>query len=175
MADAPIVRLAGAEDVEALARLVAGFRDFLGADAPDADAIRRALGELLADPAHDLILGWTDGDPDPVGYAQLRVLPSLWATGREAYLEDLFVSERARGRGVGAALLGCAFDRARRRGATDIALGTNERNEPANAFYRAHGFAPAGETRWGGGREIRLTRRLVDGGARSPARPAPLR
>ena len=75
-------------------------------------------------------------------------------------LEDIFVEDAARGRGVGAALLDHAMARAGARGASVLVLSTNEQNQQAQRFYAAHGFRAAGEARWGSGREIRWLRRL---------------
>lgn len=161
MGAAPTVRPAGPDDVAALVRLIVAFRDFLGADRPDAAAAAVAVREILSDGRGEFALAYLAGSDEPVGYSQMLILPSVWAEGREAYLEDLFVQESAWRKGVGGALLEHAFARAQRGGASVIALTTNENNERAQAFYVAHGFRAAGEARYHGGREVRFARGLT--------------
>jgi len=70
-----------------------------------------------------------------VGYCQLRYRFSLWCDGIEAHVDDFFVADEARGRGVG--------------------LTTNERNIDALRLYQRAGFA-ADRARWDGGRQLWL-------------------
>jgi ribosomal protein S18 acetylase RimI-like enzyme len=68
----------------------------------------------------------------------------------DCWLEDLFVSADARGRGVGRALVDAAVERARARGCRRIQLDVNEQNGEALALYRSTGFTtepkPPGRT-----------------------------
>lgn len=50
------------------------------------------------------------------------------------------VDEKARGRGVGAALARAAMDGARQAGAYKLALTTNAKREEAHCFYKGLGF-----------------------------------
>lgn len=61
--------------------------------------------------------------------------------GDYAEIEELIVNERARGKGVGAALVTAAIDAARNRGCADIGLYALEHNVP---FYEKLGFAYRG-------------------------------
>ena len=156
-----MVRVADAADYEALARLVAGFRDHLEASGPTDAQIAARLPRLLADDRSELAIAFLEEDGAPaVGYTYTRAHPSLYSDGPEVYLEDLFVEPEARGRGVGSALLRFVEERARSAGARVIALSVNERNEQAQGLYRRHGFEAATEPRWEGGREIRFEQRL---------------
>ena len=147
------IRVATTDDAEAVELLVRAFRDHLQAPRPtDADlatGVRRALG----DPSFEFCCAWVSGRP--VGYTQTRFSFSLWVSGVEAYLEDLFVLHALRGRSIGRALLQHAVQRARDRGAGVLALTTNERNEAAQKLYRSEGFRLDGEGVWGDGREVR--------------------
>lgn len=146
-------RLAGAGDGARLAGLVVSFRDFLGRDEPATASIEASLARLLGDPDTDFILCCV-GDR-AIGYAQLRYRFSLWCSGVEAQIDDLFVEGEARGRGVGAQLLAAAVARARQRGARVVGLTTNERNAEALRLYQRAGFA-ADRPRWDGGRQLWL-------------------
>ena len=61
-------------------------------------------------------------------------------SGRRAAVEDLVVSESARGRGIGRQLLERALDVARGQGAVKIALTSRPSRVAANALYKRTGF-----------------------------------
>jgi GNAT superfamily N-acetyltransferase len=97
----------------------------------DGDLLPAALLEDAA-AARRLLVAERDGAP--VGFALLE-----WLDGA-AYLRELDVIPAAGGRGLGAALLEAACERARALGAADITL-TTFRDVPFNApFYARHGF-----------------------------------
>jgi len=79
-------------------------------------------------------------DDEPVGVCQLRYRWSVWKSAHDAWLEDLFVREAARGSGLGRALVESAVARARDHGCKRIELDVNEDNAPARALYEACGF-----------------------------------
>ena len=60
---------------------------------------------------------------------------------RVALLEDMVVSPRARGSGVGTELLKYAMDFARLSGVKRITLLTDRENTSAQRFYAKHGFS----------------------------------
>src|SRR5574341_585346 len=117
------VRPAGFDDATALAALVAGFRDHLRARSPTDAEIRHHVPLALRDPSIEFACAWLDGEA--VGYTQTRFWRSIWASGIEAQLDDLFVVPAARHRAVGRALLRHALARAAERGALRIGLNTN--------------------------------------------------
>ena len=57
----------------------------------------------------------------------------------------MFVRPRARGRGVGEALIAAVLDWARARNATSVHLWVTEINKPARLLYERCGFSPTGE------------------------------
>ena len=150
------VRAATAHDLDALAGLVAAFRDHLGQSRPDGASIADSLRCLARNPDTQLLLA-VDADGERLGYAALRFRFSLWVGGIEAQLDDLFVAATSRRSGVGRALVQAAVDAARARGAKIVGLNTNERNADALRLYEASGFR-AERTRWGGGRQLWLER-----------------
>jgi ribosomal protein S18 acetylase RimI-like enzyme len=131
-----LVRLATLADLDHVARLMAGFRDWQGRTEPNDASIRATAERLLADPDADFLLG---GDP-PAGVCQLRYRLSIWTGVEDCCLEDLFVDDSARGSGLGRALLDAALERARERGCARVELDANEANGPALALYRSVGF-----------------------------------
>lgn len=140
------VRIAGPDDLDALTRLFAGFRDWWGSDIPREGDIRRVVAELVHDAQTEFLVA---GDP-PAGLCQLRYRLSVWTGTDDCWLEDLFVEESARGEGLGRALLETAISRAKARGCRRIELDVNEDNKAALGLYLAAGFTttpkPPGRT-----------------------------
>ena len=131
---------AGPEEAEAVARLVVGFRDHMGKDWPSENAMLAGVERLMEDSATVYLLAAPDDDSPPGGYAQLRFRHSLWTAAPDCWIEDVFVDEGARRRGVADALMALALDVARERGARRAELDTSEENEAALALYARHGF-----------------------------------
>lgn len=78
-----------------------------------------------------------------LGIAHHYFHPTIWA-GDALYLQDLFVDEAVRGRGVAAALIAHLAALARERGASRFYWTTHQDNARARALYdrvaRWHGF-----------------------------------
>lgn len=113
-----------------------GFRDWQGKSEPADDVIEATVGQLLADPNTEYLLG---GSP-PTGVCQLRYRLSMWTGTDDCCLEDLFVETDGRGSGLGRELVEAALERAREHGCARIVLDANEANAPALALYRSVGF-----------------------------------
>jgi GNAT superfamily N-acetyltransferase len=60
---------------------------------------------------------------------------SCWTIGDYCYLQDLFVAEPARGRGLGRALIEAVYGDARAAGASRVYWLTHETNATARALY----------------------------------------
>ncbi|MFN2451211.1 MAG: N-acetyltransferase family protein [Candidatus Dormibacteria bacterium] len=136
--DAPRVRRASDADSPALAPLMAAYRVFYeqADDEPGAEAYVRARlhrGEsviLVAEAAAGVLLGFTQLFPT---FSSVAAAP-VWI------LEDLFVVERARGAGVGRALMEAAEAEARAAGVAQLQLATARDNHTAQRLYRAQGY-----------------------------------
>jgi GNAT superfamily N-acetyltransferase len=148
------VRVAGADEVDAVADLVAGFRDFYGESTPTDATIAHMVAELIDDERTDYLL---IGEP-AIGLAALRYRPSVWTGADDAWLEDLFVVEPERGRGTGRALVEACIERAAERGCKRLQLDANERNEGAIALYESLEFRSRVPDRFDGGRNLYFTR-----------------
>jgi GNAT superfamily N-acetyltransferase len=88
-------------------------------------------------PAAEAVIA--DRDGDPVGFALYFYNFSTWTGRRSLYLEDLFVSEAARGAGAGTALLQHLARIAIDNGCERFEWSVLDWNEPAIAFYRTMG------------------------------------
>jgi GNAT superfamily N-acetyltransferase len=128
-------------EAETVARLLVGFRDHYGRDWPSDNAVLATVERLIEQPDTEFLLGCPDEDSPPAGVCQLRYRLSVWMAAPDCWLEDLFVEETARGRGLGAALVEGALARARERGCRRVELDTSEDNETALALYHRFGFS----------------------------------
>jgi GNAT superfamily N-acetyltransferase len=99
------------------------------------DDLRRWL--FGADVAAEVILAIQDGTP--VGFALFFRNFSTFLGKPGLYLEDLFVRESARGRGIGKALLAHLASLAVERGYGRVEWAVLDWNEPAITFYRSLG------------------------------------
>jgi GNAT superfamily N-acetyltransferase len=136
----PRVWLADPGEAETVARLMVGFRNHLGYDWPSDNAFLAGVERLIDDRDSDFLIGSPHDDAPPSGVVQLRYRFGIWRAGLDCLLEDLFVSEEARGHGLGRALVDGAIERARERGCRRMELDTGETNEAARALYEAAGF-----------------------------------
>lgn len=70
-----------------------------------------------------------------LGFALYYVRYSTWK-GQRMYLEDILVTEQARGRGIGSLLMNALIQEARDRSFSGIVWQVLDWNEPALNFYR---------------------------------------
>jgi GNAT superfamily N-acetyltransferase len=81
-----------------------------------------------------------------VGVCSVEWRAPFWTTETQAWLPDLLVTESARGRGIGRALLADAIDAAEAQGAIQLTLESGRTREAAHGLYRSTGFAQTGTT-----------------------------
>ncbi|WP_283178240.1 GNAT family N-acetyltransferase [Gemmobacter sp. 24YEA27] len=89
----------------------------------------------LMDPAAPLNGRVAVQDGRLLGFALHLTHGSTWVIGEDCYLEDLCVTEAARGEGIGRALLEDLVALARERGWNRLYWHTNETNARARALY----------------------------------------
>ncbi|MGW5330917.1 N-acetyltransferase family protein [Streptomyces sp. NPDC004014] len=78
------------------------------------------------------------------GYIRLVLPTALPANAHVRQIQGLVVSDEARGRGVGGALVRAAVEEARARGARRLTLRVLGHNTPARRLYESQGFAVEG-------------------------------
>jgi GNAT superfamily N-acetyltransferase len=128
----------GPDDVEALIPLMREF--YAGERLPwDESALRRALATLWSEPQHGTVWLARAGD-DPVGYGVLCCGFSLEYGGRDAFVDELFVQPRWRGRGIGGNLLGAMEESCRSRGMAALHLEVDHDNPDGRRLYLRRGF-----------------------------------
>jgi GNAT superfamily N-acetyltransferase len=126
-------------DLPDLLPLMRGYCDFYEADPPD-DALLALSRALIADPEREGVqLIARDEDGTAVGFATIFWTWSTLSGSRLGVMNDLFVSDRARGGGVADALIAACAERCRERGATSLQWQTAHTNQRARAVYERVG------------------------------------
>jgi ribosomal protein S18 acetylase RimI-like enzyme len=131
------VRQAVLSDVEGLVPLFDCYRQFYGRPS-DGPAVKEFLlarfnhGESVLFIAHEKGV--------PVGFTQLYPSFSSVSLARIYVLNDLFVHEQARRKGVASKLMSAAIEYARSLGAVRVSLSTATTNETAQILYQLAGW-----------------------------------
>lgn len=101
---------------------------------------RDELAAIAASPA-TVLLAARDSERSGEILGTLTLALFRIPTGLRAWIEDVVVDERARGRGIGEALTRAAIERAMQAGATTVDLTSRPSREAANRLYQRVGFA----------------------------------
>jgi len=128
-------------DFDAVTRLLAE----LGRPAPPEErmpAVRRTYAGHVARPDTGSLLALADGEP--VGFVSLELRQPFFTLAPQGWIPDLIVTDAARGRGIGAALLDAALAEALRRGAYAAALESGAQRAVAHRLYLAAGMTDVG-------------------------------
>ena len=114
-----------------------GYNAFYGRSGATAlpETISETLWDRLFDPAEPVHGIVAESEGRLVGLAHFLFHRSTTMIGPICYLQDLFTSAEARGRGVGQSLIRAVYDRAGRAGATRVYWQTHETNLTARALY----------------------------------------
>ncbi len=131
------VRQAVLADIEVIAPLLDAYRRFYDCE-PDINAARAFLRERF-NHGQSVIFLASEGDV-PLGFTQLYPSFSSVSLGRTFHLNDLFVVDGQRRKGVGARLLAAAIAHAKSLGAIRVTLVTDIGNKTAQATYEAEGW-----------------------------------
>lgn len=134
------VRRARAQDVGTILRFIRELAEY--EREPDAAVATEA--DLLRDGFHDgtpprfhVLLAELNGEPVGMGFYFFSY--STWRGRPVLYLEDLYVTPAARGRGAGMALMRALAKEAVAQGCARFTWQVLDWNEPSIAFYRALG------------------------------------
>ncbi|WP_448317595.1 N-acetyltransferase family protein [Streptomyces sp. CO7] len=136
----PQIRPARAEDDEALSRLDRETWSTVHAVTPPPPPGRPFFGERQ--PVGDILVGELHGEV--VGYVRVSPSTPLEANAHVQQIQGLAIAERARGLGLGKALMRAAEDEARRRGARRLTLRVLGHNARARALYSSLGYTVEG-------------------------------
>lgn len=106
----------------------------------DESAARQALNGILENELHGQIFLALSGD-EVAGYAVLTFGYSLEFHGRDAFVDELFLHEKFRGRGVGGLALEYLASVCAENGIKALHLEVERKNTIAQQAYRKFGFA----------------------------------
>jgi ribosomal protein S18 acetylase RimI-like enzyme len=129
------IRIADMNDVREIGRLLHSFNEEFGEPSPPAEVLAERFKALLE--CDTVVLLGGDG---PDGVVVLRLRMSIWSSGLESYLAELYVVSDRRGRGLGRALMQAALYEARARGADTMEIGVDEPDQAARSLYESLGF-----------------------------------
>ena len=129
-------------DLDDLLPLMRGYCDFYGSN-PSDDALLAMSRALIANPDYEgvqLIAREDTGPPGtPLGFATIFWTWSTNSAARIGVMNDLFVAEQGRGRGLADALIRACVERCRERGAERLGWQTALDNHRAQAVYERVG------------------------------------
>ncbi|MDQ3725454.1 MAG: GNAT family N-acetyltransferase [Actinomycetota bacterium] len=127
-----------AEEFEELLPLIAAYQRFYEVEEIDEERNRAFFRRFLAPSEDGLLLG-ARSEGRLVGYACLYWHFSSLEAVEAVLMNDLYVDESARGRGVGRALIEATAEVARERGAPIVEWSTAPDNRTAQRLYDSTG------------------------------------
>jgi GNAT superfamily N-acetyltransferase len=141
------VREAGNADLEGVATAVEHLLEELGGRCPERSELEAEVRALLDDPEGGSVL-IAEADGEIVGVLSASWQRAIHVPGVYATIQDLWVDEDWRSRGVGAELVEAIASQARARGVSRLEVGLPRETFAAIAstesFYRRNGFEHLG-------------------------------
>jgi GNAT superfamily N-acetyltransferase len=132
-----IIRESVREDVTAMFELIKELALYERAPEQVTNTVEQMYVDGFGEnPIFGTIVSEVDGNV--VGMALYYFRYSTWK-GKRLYLEDLIVSEKMRGRGLGEKLLEATIEQARKTNCTGLMWQVLDWNEPAINFYKKFG------------------------------------
>jgi ribosomal protein S18 acetylase RimI-like enzyme len=142
-------RQAAPGDVDAIVAMMRGYYEQDGYTFVESEARAAAL-MLIRDPSLGRL--WIAQEKDTVvGYVAVALGFSFEYRGREAFVDELFIAETHRGRGLGREALEIAEAYCREAGVNALHLEVERHRETALELYRRRGFEDFGRslmTKW---------------------------
>lgn len=141
MPTGPELLLADASQLAALLPLVRGYHEFEHVTMSDAE--RAAAVAPLLQPDFGLGRIWLlRSGGEIVGYVALTFGYSIEFRGRDAFIDELFLVEKARGQGIGSTVLEFVKREAAALGIVALHLEVARDNRRARRLYERWGFEP---------------------------------
>ncbi len=132
-----VVRRAGVDDAEVLARLLWDFNTEFDTETDDSDVLAARFARILA---RDGVLAVLAEDDGAVGFALVTLRPAIWFDGPVAQLEELYVVPPRRSAGIGTEVLALCRALVREAGAPEMHINVDEVDADTRRFYERHGF-----------------------------------
>ena len=151
------IRKANSDDVKDILRLLIELAVY----EKEPDAVKVTEKELIRDgfgenPKYQCILAEVDNTI--VGLAFYTPRYSTWV-GDTLHLEDLIVTEKMRGKGIGTILYKSFLEEARRRDVNRVEWSVLDWNKPAIDFYKKTGAIIDGLDQW---KIVRMNKHIID-------------
>ena len=131
----PVISTATDADLDDVLQLFAGYQRFYTGEAQDDGKNRAFLSRFVAQDAGRLLVARDDESGEALGFANLYWTFSSTTAEEHVLLNDLFVTEQVRGKGVGRALIEAARAVARERGSKALSWQTAQDNDVAQRLY----------------------------------------
>ncbi len=135
----PSFKTADTSDTDTLVEMMRDFNAHEGI-AFDEREVRAVLAQLFANDAYGLACLVVLGG-EVAGYVVIAFGFSVEFRGRDAFIDELFVKDEFRGRGLGKATVDFAERVCRERGVRALHLEVERRNTRAQSVYHRAGFA----------------------------------
>ena len=151
------IRKANSDDVKDILRLLIELAVY----EKEPDAVKVTEKELIRDgfgenPKYQCILA--EADNTIVGLAFYTPRYSTWV-GDTLHLEDLIVTEKMRGKGIGTILYKSFLEEARKRDVNRVEWSVLDWNKPAIDFYKKTGAIIDGLNQW---KIVRMNKHIID-------------
>lgn len=89
----------------------------------------------------DLITIWIlEVEGEMIGFVNLLTIYSIWSYGKALIIDDIYIREEQRGRGIGKEVMDAVVQYAKEKEYKRIQFQAEKNNEKAQAFYRKLGF-----------------------------------
>jgi len=135
------IRAATTVDAKVILPLLEAYWAYEGTAGFDPNTLNRRLVEFLSNRTYGL--AWVAQDADRlVGYLLTAFVFSFEYGGRMAEVDEFFVEEASRGRGIGRRMLETARHALAGEGCAALQLQVAEGNRQAQNFYSSFGFRP---------------------------------
>jgi GNAT superfamily N-acetyltransferase len=133
----PLVRFITDADLPRWRPLWDGYNRFYGRSGPTAlpEEITKLSWQRFLDPAEPMHALVAEVDGELLGLAHYLFHRSTTAVNLTCYLQDLFTSEAARGKGIGRALINQVYEHAKSAGSARVYWLTHETNKQAMQLY----------------------------------------
>lgn len=130
---APSIRPLAPADEQRWRELFRAYRVFYKLPESE-EVVSRAWGWFM-DPTHECNALVAEADSEILGFAHHRRVSSPYTGTSGIFLDDLFTTPEARGKGIGRALIGRLTDMAHAEGRAFVQWMTAEDNHTAQALY----------------------------------------
>lgn len=133
------IRLAGADDAETVYDMIYALAELLGDERKVVSTVEDFIEHGFSKrPAFEALLAELDGEP--VGICLYFYNFSTWQGALGVYIQDLYVSDQARGTGLGRMLVTETARIASAHGANHLRLAVDSKNADAQEFYETLGM-----------------------------------